>query len=428
MKSSTSRRSFLRTAGITAAAVFHAPMILPARARGANERIAVGCIGVRNQGLGNLERFLKAGADVVAVCDVDASVAATAAARVKSDGPTCQIFSDFRELLDQKSVDAVVVTTPDHWHALMTIHACQAGKDVYCEKPLTLSIAEGRRMVNAARQHSRIVQTGSQQRSGSEFRTACMLVRNGLIGDVKEILVGIPDPNHPGPVGPDEPVPAGLDYDMWLGPAPFRNFNSRRLHYNFRFWWDYSGGQITNFGAHHLDIVQWALGMDNSGPISAEGTATFHPGMVHEVTETCRIQYTYANGTNVILGQGQKDIQEGITFIGSKGRVTVGRGQLITEPAELAQLPLDGSGLTQLYVSQDHTANFLNCMRSRELPVCDVETGHRSATVCHLGNIVARLGRRIEWDPSAEKITGDAAAQAMVDREYRAPWTHEVRS
>ena len=425
MQTINSRRRFLQRTGIACAAAFTAPTILPHRVFGANERISIGCIGVRNQGLGNLDRFIKAGADIVAVCDVDAEVAAAAVTRASQSGATPQQFSDYRRLLDQPGIDAVVITTPDHWHALMTIDACQAGKDVYCEKPLSLTIAEGRRMSNAARHHQRIVQTGSQQRSSTEFWTASMLVRNGFIGDVTEILVGIPDPNHPGPLGPDEPIPANLDYEMWLGPAPQRPYNSRRVHYNFRFWWDYSGGQITNFGAHHLDIVQWALGMDESGPISAEGSAFFNPQKIHEVTEKCRITYQYKSGTRVILGQGQADIPEGLTFIGSKGRIEVGRGKMTTTPTELERQPLDAASLIQLYRSTDHVKNFLECMSSRQRPICDVEIGHRSATVCHLGNIVARLGRSVRWDPVSEKVIGDEQAQGMVDRTYREPWKHE---
>lgn len=424
MRSRSSRRAFLSQSGLAAASAFAAPLVLPRRVFGANDRITIGAIGVRNQGSGNLKRFLAAGVDVGAICDVDTKVAAAAVAIVEKSGPKCQTFGDYRRLLDQPGIDAVVVTTPDHWHARMTIDACRAGKDVYCEKPLSLTIAEGRRMVTAARENKKIVQTGSQQRSSAEFRTACMLVRNGFIGDVQQILVGIPDPNHPGALGPDEMVPAELNYDLWLGPAPLKPYNSKRVHYNFRFWWDYSGGQTTNFGAHHLDIAQWALGMDNSGPTAAEGVATFHPQKFHEVTETMRITYTYANGVRMVLGQGQKDIPGGVTFIGSRGRVFVSRGKLKTEPAELAGTPLEAASLTQLYRSSDHTENFLQCLRTRELPICDVEIGHRSATVCHLGNLVARLGRPIQWDPQAEKIVDDAEAQAMTDKDYRAPWTH----
>lgn len=428
MPTRSTRRSFLRQTGLIAASAFAAPMILPSRVFGANERITIGAIGVRNQGTGNLGRFLDAKTDIAAICDVDTQVAAAAVDKVTgTKAPKPAVYGDYRELLDQKGIDAVVITVPDHWHALMTIHACQAGKDVYCEKPLSLTIAEGRRMVNAARENKRIVQTGSQQRSSPEFWKACMLVRNGFIGDIQEVHVGIPEPNHPGPLGPDTAPPPELNYDLWLGPAPLKAYNSLRVHYNFRFWWDYSGGQMTNFGAHHLDIAQWGLGMDDSGPVAVEGTATFHPQKLHEVTETVRLTYTYANGVKILCGQQQKDIREGALFIGSKGKIYVNRGKLEATPQELLDQPLDGAGLTQLYKSTDHTQNFLDCLRSRQLPICDVEIGHRSATVCHLGNLVARLGRGVKWDPATEKIVGDEEAQAMVDRNYRAPYTHDMK-
>jgi predicted dehydrogenase len=198
------------------------------------------------------------------------------------------------------------------------------------------------------------------------------------------------------------------------------------VHYNFRFWWDYSGGQMTNFGAHHLDIAQWGLGMDDSGPVAVEGTATYDAMKRYEVTESCRITYTYPGDIKLTLGQLQKDIPEGTTFIGSEGRLFVNRGKLTSDPVEIVQRDVTALP-TQLYRSADHTHNFLDCVRSREKPVCDVEIGHRSATVCHLGNIVARLGRKIHWDPAAERITGDDEAQQMTDREYREPWRHDTK-
>jgi len=440
--SGSTRRQFLQAT----AAAFAAPYIVPSRCFGANERVTVGMIGVRNQGTGNLNRFLGAGCNVAAICDVDSEVRAKAIPLVTKQGQTPKEYEDYRQVLERKDIDAVVITVPDHWHALMTIHACQAGKDVYCEKPLSLAIAEGRRMVNAARENKRIVQTGSQQRSSPEFWRAASLVRNGVIGKVEQILVGIPGCNHPGALGPDTNPPAHLNYDFWLGPAPERPYNEKRVHYNFRFWWDYSGGQVTNFGAHHLDIAQWALGMDNSGPIAVAGTASFNPMHLFEVTETCRIDYTYANGTKVTLGQLQKDIPGGVLFIGSKGKIGVNRGTLYSDPEEIVGPPmkkkedpqvrrelnrkLDEKVLAlpeQLPRSQNHVRNFLDSIKSRELPICDVEIGHRSATVCHLGNLVARLGRGIQWDPAQEQIVGDDKAQQMTDRPYRSPWTHDMR-
>jgi predicted dehydrogenase len=415
-----SRRRFLQTAAAASAALA-APYYVPARAFGANERVITGAIGVKNRGgeTQNLKDFRK---NCVAICDVDQNVAAKSAKYVTEGGNQCDVYDDYRKLLDRKDIDAVVISTPDHWHALMTIDACRAGKDVFCEKPLTLFIAEGRKMVQVARETGRIVQTGSQQRSDDRFRQAAELVRNGAIGKIQQVLVGIPKPNHAEKYVPDSPPPSELNYDRWLGPAPERPYNANRVHYNFRFFWDYSGGQMTNFGAHHIDIAQWALGMDASGPIAAEGTATYPADKrLCEVTQTCRVTLTYANGAQVVVGQQQKDIPGGCTFIGEKGRIFVDRGKITaSNPAILkAELPPNA---VRLYVSKNHPQNWLDCIASRKLPVTDVEIGHRTATACHLANIAVRLGRKIQWDPVAEQIANDAEANALVSRPYRAPW------
>jgi predicted dehydrogenase len=398
--------------------LFAVPTIIPARAFGANERITTGHIGLGGQGMGNLGGFLS---NAVAVCDVDSKRAAAAAKKVESKNPNCEIFGDYRKMLDRKDIDAVVISTPDHWHALPTIHACQAGKDVYCEKPLTLTILEGRKMVEAARANKRIVQTGSQQRSDDKFRVGCEMVRSGHIGKIHTVLVGIPKPNHPGEPGPDSAPPPELDYEMWLGPAPKRPYNQKRVHYNFRFFWDYSGGQMTNWGAHHIDIAQWGLGMDNSGPSECEGTGTFHDMKWHEVSESCRLTHTYANGVKMIVGQSQKDIPGGTTFIGDKGKIFVTRGQLKLNDEEIKK-PSEIQTTEKLYVSKNHKQNFLDCIQSRELPICDVEIGHRTATACHIGNLVLRLGRKLKWDPVAEKFIGDDEANQWISRPYREPW------
>lgn len=419
-KSSFSRRRFLQTTA-AASTLFAAPMVLPRSVFGANERILTGHIGVGGQGKSNLGGFSK---NVVAICDVDSNRVAAVAKMLQEKGTEVETFGDYRKMLERKDLDAIVISTPDHWHALHTIHACQAGKDVYCEKPLSLTIVEGRKMVDAARENNRVVQTGSQQRSDARFRQACELVRSGRLGKIQTVLVGIPGPNHPGELGPDSDPPAELDYNSWLGPAPQRPYNAKRVHYNFRFFWDYSGGQMTNFGAHHIDIAQWGLGMDDSGPISSEGEATFHPKKFHEVTETCRLTHTYANGVTVVVGQKQSDIPQGATFIGEKGKIFVTRGKITSEPESLLKEPLTASDV-HLYESKSHHGNFLDCIKTREKPICDVEIGHRTATVCHLGNIAARLGRKIQWDPAKEQIVGDDEAAAMIARPYRAPFTLE---
>lgn len=412
-----SRRKLL-THSAAASAIFAAPYFIPRSAFGANDRIVTGHIGLGGQGRGNLNKFVE---NCAAICDVDQGRIKTVTAELEKKDKKVEAFGDYRKLLERKDIDAVVVSTPDHWHALCTIHACEARKDVYCEKPLTLTIAEGRKMVDAARKHGRIVQTGSQQRSSKHFRTACEYARSGRLGKIEKILVGIPACNAPAEAVADSDPPAGLDYEMWLGPAPSRPYNKHRVHYNFRFYWDYSGGQMTNFGAHDLDIAQWALGMDDSGPISTEGTAGFDPKKVFEVSDSCLVTHTYANGVQVIVGQKQPEIPGGVTIIGEKGKIQVNRSRLISDPEGIVKEPLK-EGDVKLYASDDHHKNFLDCLKSREKPICDVEIGHRSATVCHLGNIAIRLGRKINWDPAKEVITGDDEAATWVWRPYRAPW------
>jgi predicted dehydrogenase len=428
--STFSRRRFLQTTA-AASAVFSAPYFVPQRAFGANERVNLGFVGVKNRGMQNMEGFGIVGKDAGklaatagALCDVDSNVLGLAAKAAEKNGHKFETYGDYRKLLERKDIDAIVASVPDHWHALVTIDACRAGKDVYCEKPLSLFVSEGRKMVEIARQTGRVVQTGSQQRSDDRFRQACELVRNGKLGKIGTVLVGIPKPNFP-PLAeavPDSDPPTELNYDLWLGPAPQRPYNKNRVHYNFRFFWDYSGGQMTNFGAHHLDIAQWGLGMDDSGPVSIEGTGTF-PKEKHlcEVTDTCRITYTYANGVKIVLGQQQKDIPDACTFIGDKGKVYVDRKKITADPDVLLKTEF-GSGDTRLYVSKNHYQNFLDCIKSRQKPIADIEVGHRTATVCHLGNMAVRLGRKLQWDPAKEQIVGDEEAAAMLTRPYRAPW------
>jgi predicted dehydrogenase len=357
--------------------------------------------------------------DVVAVCDVDAAHLDVARTEASQKTPECKGHRDYRRLLDDKSIDAVVISTPDHWHALPMIHACQAGKDVYCEKPLSLTIAEGKAMVAAAREHGRIVQTGSQQRSDGNFRRACELVRSGCLGKVQTVRVAIANVNFKLAPIPDCPPPPELDYAFWLGPAPLRPYNPHRVHYNFRFFWDYSGGQLTNWGAHHLDIAQWGLGTDDTGPLTIEAEARYHKDGWYEVPEWCEVVYKYANGATVICGQSERG---GATFEGENGSISVDRKMLSSKPEALIDSAKPEAEV-QLYRSDDHHLNWLDCIRSRELPICDVEIGHRSATVCHLGNIAIRSRSRVQWEPSKQEILGDAKLAAMAARPYRLPWS-----
>jgi predicted dehydrogenase len=416
----SSRREFLKSASAAAGLCAFWPSglerVLAADPKFANEKIRIGHIGVGNQGRGNLGKHL---ANTVAVCDVDKTRLGEAKERVeKATKMPCAAYGDFRKLLDDKNVDAVVITTPDHWHAIMTIAACAAGKDVYCEKPLSLYVVEGRAMVEAARKFNRIVQTGSQQRSAQEFRTACEMVRNGRIGKIKTIKVGLPGVNFKGPSVPDGNPPAELDYDLWLGPAAQRPYNEKRVHYNFRFFRDYSGGQLTNWGAHHLDIAQWGLGMDASGPVAIEGKARYHKDNWFEVPEWFNLTYTYASGVVMYCGQ---DYKGGTTFEGEKGTIWVNRGKSEYSTPEILKAGLSDKD-ERLIVSRDQHANWLECVRSRKMPICDVEIGHRSATVCHLGNIALLTGRKLRWDPVKEQVIGDTEAAKLCEKAYREPW------
>ena len=452
-KTSISRRRFFRTVGTTSLGVgagLALPNVFLNRAlaqTGQNPSglVRVGFIGVGGQGGSNLGALLKQAA-VVAVCDVDNERLARAKKRVEdATKRPCAAFKDYRQLLESKDIDAVVVSTPDHWHALPSIHACEAGKDVYSEKPLTLTIAEGQAMLKVARRTNRIVQCGSQQRSDSKFLKAAEYIRNGRLGKIKRVLVGLTGVNYEERakpfVAPDSEPPPELDYDLWLGPAPWRPYNKNRVHYLFRFFWDYSGGQMTNWGAHHLDIAQWALGMDESGPVEIEGKGEYDPEKRFETPVKFSLHYQYANGVTIecrcpgatvieLLPDGVDRAKEvldgksgftGCIFEGENGLLYINRGVIRAWPDTILEEPLKDSDV-RLYESRQHHQNWLECIKSRKLPICDVAIGHRSATVCHLGNIAIRTGKKLKWDPANEEILGDAEAAKWVVKPYRAPW------
>lgn len=400
-----------------------------------SELVRVGVVACGGQGNSNINAIIK---NCAALCDVDKKHLASTQARVeKANGTKVATFADYRKMLELKEIDAVLVATPDHWHALPAADAMVAGKDVYCEKPLTLTINEGQVLVKLARKHKRVFQTGSQQRSDAKFLKACEYIRNGRLGKIKRVLVGLPGVNYvdtlqrgnkPLTVADGAP-PEELDYDMWLGPAPFRPYNVNRVHYLFRFFWDYSGGQMTNWGAHHLDITQWALGMDESGPVDIEGTGVFNAEKLYETPQTFHITYKYANGTVVECNSGGNKYKMGCTFEGEKGTIYVNRGALTFEPDTIEEEPLKDSDI-RLYpefknyarARSAHHANWLDCIKTRKPPVCDVAVGHRSATVCHLGSISVRTGKKITWDPKKEEVVGDAELAKWTTKAYRAPW------
>jgi predicted dehydrogenase len=431
-----SRREFLR-ASRNSALVAGAGLVVPncflnqtqaATGESPSEFIRVGVIGCGGQGNSNIGGIKK---NVIAVCDVDTKNLAATRARVQKDNPgrTVAAYRDYRKLLENKEIDAVLIATPDHWHTLPAIEACLAGKDVYCEKPLTLTIHEGIALVNAVRKNKRVFQTGSQQRSDPKFLKACEYIRSGRIGKVKTVYVGLPGVNYVDTLKkagkpltvPDSEPPPELDYEMWLGPAPYRPYNKNRVHYLFRFFWDYSGGQMTNWGAHHLDITQWALGMDGSGPVAIEATAEFDPGKLYEVPKNFHVTYKYASGTVVECDSGGGKYKMGALFEGEKGSIYVNRGALECTPDEILEEPLK-DGDVRLYTSNNHHQNWLECIRSRKDPICAVEIGHRSATVCHLGIIAMRTGKKLQWDPAMQQIVGDDETAKWTTKAYRAPW------
>jgi predicted dehydrogenase len=425
---SRSRRSFLKDTVFGGAILGLSPRTHRSlfASQPPSERVRIGMIGVGNQGgpKNNMKYFLK---NIVALCDLDKNYLGEANDFLQKEaGIKATLTEDYRRLLDAKDVDAVVVTVPDQWHALMTIEACKAGKDVYCEKPLTLTIGEGKPMIAAARQYKRVVQTGTMQRSGVEFKLAVDLVQKGIVGKVHSVHVTLPSPNWiaraKSPV-PNSAPPDGFDYDRWLGPAPFRPYNMNHVHYLFRFYWDYSGGQQTNFGAHHLDIAQWGLGMDENAPTTIEGTAVYNPDGWYETPDTTSIRYTYANGVVMTCQQklDTKSSDQGTEFVGDKGSLFVYRGGIVANPPELLK-DIELPKIVNSHANARHVNNFLDCVKSREKPVADIAIGHSSATVCHLGNIAIRSGKKITWDPKTESIVGDTDGAKWLSKDYRTPY------
>jgi predicted dehydrogenase len=333
-------------------------------------------------------------------------------------------FKDYRELLDNKDIQAVTIATPDHWHALVAAEALRKGKDVYCEKPLTLTIAEGQMLVKLAKETGRVFQVGSQQRSDDRFRLACELVRNGRIGKVKlvETRIGGIDPAGVGPFKP-APIPEGLDWEMWLGPAPKVAYIPQRCHYEFRWWYDYSGGKMTDWGAHHNDIAQWGLGMDGSGPVEVQALGYFDPRPnCYDVHTDFLVHYRYGNGTVLLCTSGGEN---GVRFVGEDGRwIFVSRSTIKASSDKLLKEPLPATA-TRLYVSRNHMGNFLECVETRKPTICPADVGFRSVSVCHIGVIALRTGKKLAWDPVAEHFD-DPEANKMLSRPMRSPWKLEA--
>ncbi|HKE20974.1 MAG TPA: Gfo/Idh/MocA family oxidoreductase [Bryobacteraceae bacterium] len=419
------RRDLLRTT----IAMGAASALSATRIWGANDRIRMGLIGSGGRGREDWTTFLnEPDVEPVAVCDLYTPFRDKGLAIA---GNRAQGSKDFRRVLDQRDIDAVIVATPDHWHAIIAIAACDAGKDVYCEKPLSLAVVEGRKMVEAARRNKRVVQTGSQQRSGGHYAQAVKLIQDGGIGEIHRIRAGMQRNIFPGlkPTEMAGGIAPDFDWDMWLGPAPQRTFDPFRCIYNFRWFWDYSGGQMTNWGAHHLDIARWIVGADAPTEISGFGGRY----ALTDGGETPDVQEVLYHFPKVVISWTASEVAEGKGFtldiFGTKGMLSLTRGgfqvtpEMKAPPGSKEKQPMmeplsaKGGDLNQL-----HARNFLDCVKSRQRPNADVEEGHRSAVMCHLGNISTRLGRSLRWNSAAEQVVGDAEANRLLARPYRAPW------
>lgn len=437
------RRCFLKTAAaITAGTGVPAWFIemdeayaAPAKPLSANDRPGIALVGCGGQGSGDCGAAQNFG-DVIAVCDLDDTHAEVAAKRFSKNGKTPEKYSDFRKLMERDDVHAIITGTPDHWHTFVNLLAVKTGKDVYTEKPLTLTIDEGKRLVHAVRQSKRILQVGSQQRSDRNFRLACELTRNGRLGKLEHIIVGLPTGPLEGPF-PEQPVPAGLNWDYYLGQTPVVPYNGHNCHGNFRWWYQFSGGQMTDWGAHHNDIAQWGNGTERSGPVEISGKSLRE--MIkggYDTASKYRVDCKYANGVTMtivdestvtdrnVVGEG-KTTPNGVQFIGSDGWIYVARGHISASNEELLSKPLPESAI-KLYASSNHMGNFFDCIRSRKEPICDVEIGHRSITVAHLGVISVRMNQPVKWDPAKEHFIGDSAREAnkWLTREQRKPYDY----
>jgi predicted dehydrogenase len=397
---------------------------VPLRRVAPSERITIGFIGAGNIANAHVWPMVaQPDTQVVAICDVQDQRCAAMVNGVNAryGRSVCRGYRDFRELLARPDIDAVFVCTPDNWHALQVIEAARQGKHCYSEKPLSRTLAEGLAMREAVRRYGIVFQHGTQQRSDRWFRYACELVRNGAIGKVHTVRVAVVGNEARGWGHPTQP-PSDIDWDMWLGPAPWAPYSPERIqNLHWYFIEDYSaGGYISGWGIHHVDIAQWGLGMDDSGPVSFEGTGVFAPDGMTDTPITWHVECRYANGVRMVFTT-LNEADFGVTFEGEKGTVFVDRGRFWTRPESIGKerIPPDGVRLVQ---SDNHHRNFLDCIRSRRDPVAPIEAGLRSQTICCLSDIAIRLGRKIRWDPRAEKVVGDPEAARQLTRAMRSPW------
>jgi predicted dehydrogenase len=427
------RRCFLkRTAGVTLGSIAF-PYVVRGSALGksggmaASNRIVIGGIGVGSMGTGDLHGFLgKRGVQVVAVCDVDKKHRDNAKRIVdeRYDNNDCSSYNDYRELVGRGDLDAVFTALPDQWHGIISVAAAQAGLHIHGQKPLARTISEGRAICEAVKRYGVIWQTGSQQRSGGNFHRACELVINGRIGKVKHVEVGLPDGRGSG-IQPLLDVPDGLDWDMWLGPAPWRpymDFGGGGCHWDWRWIMDYSGGQLTDWAGHHIDIAHWGLGLDRTGPVEIEGRGVYPDDGLYDVPTAYKIRCKYATGVEIIVtNASQQPKGMGAAWYGEKGWIHVNRGGLWAEPLSILKEVI-GPGEKKLYESRDHKQNFLDCIKSGRETICPAEIGHRSISVGLLGEIAMLTERKLRWIPEKERFINDEEANRYLSRPMRAPW------
>jgi len=418
-----SRRSFLKTAAASAAAW----NIIPARVLGKDapsNRIAMAMIGVGGMGQGNMSSFLGM-KDVIVrmVCDVNTSKTEQAKQKVDKHygNSDCLVTKDFREVCARGDIDAVMIATPDHWHAYVGTFAARHGKDIYGEKPFTHDLREGRALVRAVEQHGRIWQTGSWQRSSSEMRRAVELVRNGRIGKIARVEVGLPPGGRPrNPIDPHATIPKGLDWDFWLGPAPYRPYQGI-ADWDWRWVLDWGGGQMMDWIGHHADIAQWGLDRDTSGPVTFEGYAPFEVDGICDSPKTYRFSCRYADGVEMTVADSRQ-VKSGTTWYGENGEwVWVDRGRFDASTPEIRDSRIE-PGELRLH-SPGHHRNFIDCVKTRATTLTPAEVAHRSASIGHLGQIAMLTGRKIKWDPVREQILGDVSAEALLGRTPRGPWS-----
>ncbi|MCK5730221.1 MAG: Gfo/Idh/MocA family oxidoreductase [Draconibacterium sp.] len=430
MTNKINRRAFLRNTLATSAGIILLPTIIPASAIGknghvaANDRIVMGFIGVGSQGTGNMKGFLRnPEVQVVSVCDVDKENRdrATGIVGAAYDNKDCSEHKDFREFLAKEKLDTVGIALPDHWHGIIYSAAANAGLDVYAEKPLCRTIDDGKEIVKAVEKNNIIWQTGSQQRSGSEFFRAVQLVRNGIIGDVNYVEVGLPNGGKDILAPASAPIPEGLDWDMWLGPAPKVPFQGV-YHWNWRWIMDYSGGQLTDWAGHHIDIALWGTDLEHTGPVEIEGKGYYPRKGIYNTPIEYDIMNTFANGLKMRIANNRKlKHGGGATFYGTEGWINVDRGRLIASDEKLLSAEIPENGYKP-YRSRNHHVNFTDCVKSREETIVPAQTGLRAISVALLGEIAMLTERKIKWDPEKMEIIGDDKASRLLKRPYRKPW------